>query len=87
LSQISNNARLPSAASLAPAAGPSPAAVPPAPDEVRRLFARLRVRRSADGRVILEAPAEAAATIGALFEGMAALLRAATDPAAEEAPP
>ena len=52
---------------------------PPAPTtttgDVRRLFNRLQIRREPDGRVIIEAPAEAASELGALFEGMAALMR------------
>ncbi|MEJ7639054.1 MAG: SNF2-related protein, partial [Singulisphaera sp.] len=46
--------------------------------EVRGLFSQLRIRREVDGRVIIEAPAEAASTLGALFEGMAALLQSMT---------
>jgi hypothetical protein len=34
------------------------------------------VRRTDRGNVVIEAPAEAAGTLGALFEGMAALLQA-----------
>ncbi|AMV36198.1 DEAD/DEAH box helicase [Planctomyces sp. SH-PL62] len=48
--------------------------------EVRRLFSRLRVRRGEDGGVVIEAPAEAATSLGALFEGMAAMLRGSTSP-------
>ena len=47
-------------------------------DDVRRLFSRLQIRREPDGRVILEAPPEAASALGALFEGMAALLQSAS---------
>ena len=47
-------------------------------DDVRRLFSRLQIRRESDGRVILEAPPEAASALGALFEGMAALLKSAS---------
>ena len=43
--------------------------------EVRELFSQLQVRREASGKVVIEAPAEAASTLGALFEGMAALLQ------------
>jgi superfamily II DNA or RNA helicase len=46
--------------------------------DVRRLFSQLQIRREADGRVILEAPPEAASALGALFEGMAALLQSAS---------
>ena len=47
-------------------------------NDVRRLFSQLQIRREADGRVILEAPPEAASALGALFEGMAALLQSAS---------
>ena len=47
-------------------------------EEVRQLFSQLQIRREVDGRVIIEAPAEAASTLGALFEGMAALLQSMT---------
>ena len=50
----------------------------PAGGDVRQLFSQLQVRREADGRVVIEAPAEAASTLGALFEGMAALLQSAS---------
>jgi len=50
-------------------------------ENVRQLFSQLRIRREADGRVIIEAPPEAASTLGAWFEGMAALLQSmATSP-------
>ncbi|WP_165231512.1 DEAD/DEAH box helicase [Aquisphaera insulae] len=49
----------------------------PSMGEVRELFSRLQVRRSDEGKVVIEAPAEAATTLSALFEGMAALLQAA----------
>ena len=61
-----------------------PAPDPPPGDsgaEVRRLFSRLTIRKEADGRVVLEAPPEAASALGALFEGMAALLQSASRPA------
>ncbi len=54
---------------------PAIAALPPV-GEVKRLFGQLQVRRSDRGNVVIEAPAEAASTLGALFEGMAALLQA-----------
>jgi hypothetical protein len=38
------------------------------------------VLRSDDGKVLLEAPADAASALGALFEGMAAMLRSAAEP-------
>ncbi len=47
--------------------------------DVRRLFSQLQVRRERDGRIVLEAPAEAASALAALFEGMAALLQSAPE--------
>ena len=67
------------------AAAEPTASEPPAPrpgadvGDVRRLFSQLQIRREADGRVIIEAPAEAASALGALFEGMAALLRSVAE--------
>ncbi|MDG3006871.1 SNF2-related protein [Paludisphaera mucosa] len=58
---------------------PRRAAPPLDEGEVRRLFSQLRIRRGDAGGVVIEAPAEAASTLGALFEGMAAMLRAAAD--------
>ena len=40
-----------------------------------RSLRQLQVRREPSGKVIIEAPAEAAGELGALFEGMAALLQ------------
>lgn len=67
-----------------PADAPAPpslaAAMRPGPaiddGEVRRLFSSLSIRRSDSGGVVIEAPPETAQTLGALFEGMAAMLRA-----------
>jgi len=53
----------------------------PAAGEVRHLFSQLQVRRGQSGNVVIEAPAEAASTLSALFEGMAALLHSASQPA------
>ena len=79
----------------------TPAARPPAPEdrqdvpgrpatstteEVRQLFSQLRIRREVDGRVIIEAPAEAASTLGALFEGMAAMLQSMSTPPGGDGP-
>jgi hypothetical protein len=50
----------------------------PSSGEVREFFSQLKISRQATGGVIIEAPAEAAATLGALFEGMAALLQNVT---------
>ncbi len=52
----------------------------PTSRDVRSFFAQLHVRREASGNVVIEAPAEAASTLGALFEGMAALLRSLDKP-------
>ena len=63
----------------------------PLPDlgEVRQLFTQLQVRRDPGGKVVIEAPPEAASTLCALFEGMAALLqsvsRASSDLPSKEA--
>jgi superfamily II DNA/RNA helicase len=62
------------------AARPDASAMP-APAEVRRLFSKLSVRRQDDGKVVIEAPAEAATALSALFEGMAALLQSVAEPA------
>jgi hypothetical protein len=63
---------------------PAPAASRPAAlpniGEVRQLFSQLQVRREPSGKVVIEAPSEAASTLSALFEGMAALLQAAAQP-------
>ena len=51
------------------------------PASVRELFSRLEVRReSTSGKVVIEAPAEVAGELGALFEGMAALLQSFARP-------
>jgi superfamily II DNA or RNA helicase len=50
----------------------------PATGEVRELFSQLRVLRGEGGKVLIEAPPEAAGALSALFEGMAALLSAAS---------
>jgi superfamily II DNA or RNA helicase len=52
----------------------------PSSGGVREFFSQLHVRRESNGKVIIEAPAEAASTLGALFEGMAALLHAVSTP-------
>jgi len=80
---------VPAIASADSGAAPSPAEPPPAHrepatlpslGEVRQLFSQLQVRREQNGRVVIEAPSEAASTLSALFEGMAALLQAASRP-------
>ena len=68
----------------APRSEPTPAG---ASGDVRRLFSQLQVRRETDGRVVIEAPAEAAQELSALFEGMAALLQSVSGPRAEQTPP
>jgi len=62
-----------------PTAAAAMAALPSA-GEVRQFFGQLQVRRADNGRVVIEAPAEAASTLGALFEGMAALLQSLSQP-------
>jgi hypothetical protein len=52
----------------------------PSTAEVRQLFSQLQVRREPSGNVVIEAPPEAASTLGALFESMAVLLHAAARP-------
>jgi hypothetical protein len=48
--------------------------------DVRGLFAQLQVRREPSGKVVIEAPPEAAGALSALFEGMAALLQSVARP-------
>ncbi len=38
------------------------------------------MKREADGRVVIEAPPEAASDLAALFEGMAALMQSVAKP-------
>ena len=52
----------------------------PSSGEVREFFSQLQVRREPSGKVVIEAPAAAASTLGALFEGMAALLQSVAKP-------
>jgi superfamily II DNA or RNA helicase len=66
------------------AAAPEPAAPEAAPagplppmGDVRRLFSQLQVKKAEGGKVVIEAPPEAAGALCALFEGMAALLQSA----------
>ncbi len=56
---------------------PSPRVLP-SPGEVRQLFSRLQIRREPDGKVVIEAAPDTASTLAALFEGMAAMLQAAS---------
>jgi superfamily II DNA/RNA helicase len=55
---------------------PAPRALPEA-DEVRRLFTRLQVERTESGGLRIEAPPAEAATLVAVFEGLAALMASA----------
>ena len=57
----------------------APAAVPPSAMDVKSLFSTLEIRRTERGGISIEAPPEAAATLAALFEGMATMLRAQAD--------
>ena len=54
----------------------APAAALPSATDVKVLFSALQIRRTERGGISIEAPPEAAATLAALFEGMASLLRA-----------
>jgi superfamily II DNA or RNA helicase len=63
-----------------PGAATTAVAAMPSSGEVREFFSQLQVRREASGKVVIEAPADAASTLGALFEGMAALLRSVSTP-------
>jgi hypothetical protein len=51
----------------------------PGMGEVRELFAQLHVRKGEGGNIVIEAPPEAASTLSALFQGMAALLQEAAE--------
>ena len=70
-------------AAVAPAssaqAASAPAAVPLSAVNVKSLFSTLEIRRTERGGISIEAPPEAAATLAALFEGMATMLRAQAD--------
>jgi hypothetical protein len=48
--------------------------------DVRGLFSQLQVRREPSGKVIIEAPAEAASALSALFEGLASLIQSVSVP-------
>jgi superfamily II DNA or RNA helicase len=54
--------------------------VPSQVRNIRELFGQVRIRREDCGKVVIEAPGEAASAIAALFEGMAALFEAAAPP-------
>jgi superfamily II DNA or RNA helicase len=58
----------------------SAVAAMPSAGEVREFFSQLQVRREPSGKVVIEAPPEAASTLGALFEGMAAMLQSVAKP-------
>jgi SNF2 family DNA or RNA helicase len=66
------------------------AAATPEPSDsaaaIQHLVAGVRVRRTAGGGLIIEAPPETASTLAALFSGMAQLLQAAAPPVAREGP-
>jgi superfamily II DNA or RNA helicase len=69
----------PMAPPSAPAPGTNGTAAHPPAARVRDLFAKLQVRREpTTGNVVIEAPAETAGELSALFEGMAALLQSIT---------
>ncbi len=56
---------------------PPAAAAAASPEEVRRLFSSLQVRRSDRGGLVIEAPPETASSLAALFQGMAQMLQSA----------
>jgi len=96
----SDDATLAAPPTTAPEPAPEPAPAPPsappavatsssaapAPVDVRGLFSRLQVRRESDGRVVIEAPPEAASALSALFEGMAAMLQSLASPPEGKSP-
>jgi hypothetical protein len=63
---------------FAPVEAELEATAPPSAAHIRQLFSKLQIRRGGDGQVVIEAPAEAASALSALFEGMAALLQSAS---------
>ncbi|MGQ0505991.1 MAG: DEAD/DEAH box helicase [Myxococcaceae bacterium] len=65
---------VPTVAELKPSVAP---AVPVLPSEVTQLMANVRMERLEDGRMRIDAPPEAAASMAAMFEGLAALFRQA----------
>ena len=64
----SDTASAASPAEATPASGPTGGQA--APEDVRDLFSRLRVRPTEDGGIAIEAPPEAASSLAALFEKM-----------------
>lgn len=66
----------------APNTAAAPRSDPPAAAEVLRLFGSLSVRR-AEGKVMIEAPEEAAGALAALFQGMAGLMQSLHAPQAD----
>lgn len=71
----SGDRALPAASpSPASAASPPAAAAPPGVGEVSALFSKIRVERTPDGRLTLEAPRESAEALAELLRGMAMLL-------------
>ncbi len=55
-------------------------------DELRVMFSRLHIESTAGGGLRIEAPAEAAAALAAVFEGLAGLLGGSTELTAANAP-
>jgi hypothetical protein len=70
------DARVPTAPKLAPSAR-----------DLQDLFSGLKVQRTAQGGLVIEAPPETAATLATLFAGMAQLLQAAAAPPAPSRSP
>ncbi|MFQ5666759.1 MAG: hypothetical protein ACE5I7_10045, partial [Candidatus Binatia bacterium] len=70
-------ARAPEPVPASPAGGIGTRDALPSASEVSRLFARLEIRPADKGGIIIETPADAAASLAALFEGMARMLQPA----------
>jgi superfamily II DNA/RNA helicase len=70
------DSRVPTAPELAPSAR-----------DVQDLFSGLKVQRTAQGGLVIEAPPETASTLATLFAGMAQLLQAASAPPAPSRSP
>lgn len=70
-----------------PGAGTSVADLASSAADIRRLVSGLTVRRTDRGGLIIETPPKTAATLAALFSGMAQLLQAAAAPTAPQGDP
>jgi superfamily II DNA or RNA helicase len=66
--------------------GEPPAILSQSANDVRGLFSQLQVRREPNGKVIIEAPPEAASALSALFEGLASLIQSVSVPQGSTGP-